>query len=376
MSTPAPPTPDPPAALALAIALADLQYLHSALIRPNDPTSGWLFVQWAVMTSYEARPHIAAAIGVKQSAAAWDVDMATAARMAGKFFDDKKRTIEDLADYFDRLRARNREQFFPADRPFGRTFDFLRTDLSVLLYDDIPITTSIGGFFSIGASPDESLASTALGPRLAKLTEEVGRLMRQLNAELTHAGPVPFEASRFAARDVNTGKLSDTVFEGMFDTAMALAMLTIQGSARAAHHLSHSTCCALCVFAALKHRYVVAYQALVSLRRLRTDSALPPSARTIIDAVLDTPECAHMLTDGYRRLRNGWLHLGLSDVPHDGNTLYLSQMIEHYTGGESVARVVAVTDTALGVVATALDEWCMRPKIASKPLASILHVPH
>ncbi|MFB7797251.1 hypothetical protein [Isoptericola sp. NPDC056134] len=371
--------PDPPisphARLALGIALADVQYVFGALMRPADTIGKALFVQWGLMTSYEAQRHVAAALGSEFSPV-WDPDMAKSARMAGKFFDDRKRTIEDLADYFRRINSTNRGVFFAPHRR-GPAFDFLRTDLGILLHDGIPMTTSVSGLFATGVNPDEPFSYEAHGPRLSKLTEQVGRTFASLGATQRHSGPAPFDPSRFTWRDADSASLSDAVFEGVFNSSMTLAMMTLQGAARTANHLSRSECCTQCAAAALKHRYVVAYQALVSLRLLRPNTMLPASAQARIDAILDTPESAHMMTDEYRRLRNGWLHLGLTDVPHDDDedALSLERTVDHYTRGESIAEVASVTDVALNAVASALDEWCMSPKTASMPLSSILQVP-
>ena len=94
---------EPHTALAIALARADLAYLHGAVMRPDDPTQRWVFLQYAVMTSYETRHYFQVQLGVEAPEAPWPLETATAARMSGKYFDDNRRFLSGVVDHFAEL---------------------------------------------------------------------------------------------------------------------------------------------------------------------------------------------------------------------------------------------------------------------------------
>lgn len=65
------------------------------------------------MTSYETRRYLQVQVGVEAPEAPWPEETATAARMGGKYFDDNRRFLSGVVDYFAELMAANRLFFLP-----------------------------------------------------------------------------------------------------------------------------------------------------------------------------------------------------------------------------------------------------------------------
>ena len=81
------------------------------------------------------------------------------------------------------------------------------------------------------------------------------------------------------------------------------------------------------------------------------------------------------MAQGFRKLRNGLLHLGLTDVPIGPSArLSLTDVIGHYTGATDWDAEAAV-DRALGVVAGSLEDWCMAAPLGGRGILSMLQHP-
>lgn len=366
----------PQSDLAVALARADLAYLCAALMRPDDPTRGWVFLQYAVMTSYEARRYVRLQVGIEAPKAMWPEEMAAAARTSGKFFDDNRRYLPGVVDHFAGLIAANRSFFRPEVRR-ARWLDRVRRDMAVLLLEGVPVMTNVGGFFIAGLQPGQLRKQDELGPRLRDLAAGVGQTTAWIGAPQDHRGPLQLDAERFAWRDAHTAQVVAEVFCGDFDSPLAVAMLTIQNAVTAANLMSRTDCCASCRAAAVKHRLIVAYQAALALRQLRESGPmLSPAGAAHLQHALTDPHCVTLLGPGYRKLRNGLLHFGLTDLPVEaGSTLSLDEVLCRYTEEDSVAGVVATIEGALTAIARALEAWCLTGPKGGKGLHALLHWP-
>lgn len=204
---------EPHTALAIALARADLAYLHGALMRPDDPTHSWVFLQYAVMTSYETRSYFQEQVGVVAPEAPWPEETATAARMSGKYFDDDRRFLSGVVDYFAELIAANRSFFLPEARR-ARWLDRLRRDMAVLLLDGLPVVTNVGGFFTAGIQPSQVMDQDELGSRMHDLAAGVGQTIAWVGAPRDHRGPFEFNAERFEWWDADAAEVLGEVFCG------------------------------------------------------------------------------------------------------------------------------------------------------------------
>lgn len=349
--------------LAQALMRADLSYSGGALLRGPDVTGGWLFVQHAVMTAYEARQYLSRQLGEAVPLSMWREDMAGAARNAGKYFDDSTRLLPGVVAFFEELLRAIELSFLPADRP-APWFDFLRDDFAVLMFRGLPITTNVGGYFAVGAAPHEVASTEQLGLRVRDLAAGIGQMLAHSGADTQqgHQGPLPFKDEEFDWWDGRSSRSLRAVFGGCLRPAMAAALMTVQGAALTANELARTTCCPDCQFAAFKHRLIVTYQSLASLDQLnKSDVSVGAVGRRYLgEALGDDGGAAVILSRKFRALRNGLLHLGLSDVPLDSmGRLAMDEVVLHYTGAASVAVVVTQVDDALAHVADTLIKWCL-----------------
>ena len=368
---------EPHSALAIALASADLAYLYGALMRPDDPAQHWLFIQYAVMTSYETRLYREKQLGVEVPDALWPEEIAEAARMSGKYFDDKRRGyLPGLVSYFGELIAANQAYFLPEGRP-APELDSLRDDLAVLLLDGVPVVTNVGGFFAAGMRPDQVTNQDELGFRVHDLAAGVGQTVAWVGAPQDHPGPFEFTAERFEWWDAHEEEVVREVFCGDFDPPLAVAMLTIQNAATAADRLSRTECCESCQIAALKHRMIVAYGCAVSLQHLlASNPTLSAAGTTYLKQALNDLHCVKLLEPGYRKLRNGLLHLGFTDIPvASGFALTIDDVLCRYTGEGSTADVLDTIDGAIAAIARALEGWCLTPPEGGRGLRAVLHRP-
>jgi hypothetical protein len=367
---------EPHVALAIAVARADLAYLLPVLLRSNSRAE-LAFVQYAVMTSYETRLFFEKQVGVDVPEALWSEEIAKSARMSGKYLDDKQRGyLPGLVSYFDKLVAANRSFFLPETRRW-RCLDWLRHDWALLLLDGVPVMSNVGEFFAAGVRPDQVMDQDSLGPHFRDLAAGVGQTASWVGAPQDHRGPLEVDSGRIEWWDAHSSKVVGQVFCGDFDVPTALAMLTIQNAATAADRLSRTDCCAACQGAALKHRMIVAYECAVSLQHLRDSRvALSASGGKYLGQALNDPHCLKLLKPGYRKLRNGLLHLGFTDIPATaGSSLTFDDVLCSYTGESSPSDVLDTVDGALAAVARALEAWCLTPPKGGKGLRAMLHRP-
>jgi hypothetical protein len=361
--------------LAVQIARADLAYVCGALTKPGDPTSNWLFIQYAAMAAYETRAFLTRQLKVELEEPLWEPNIAAAARTSGKFFDDKARMFAGVVDYFEELSRANRSLFFPAKRL--AIFDVLRTDISILTLDGVPVTSNLSGYFAIGTDPARVVDMDAIGPQLGDLAAGVGQMVRLIDAPRDHAGPDDYSGRDFRWWDADGRMLWSRVCGGDLEPAIAAAVLTLQGAASSAHRLARSRCCESCRRAAFKHRLVVAYQAVLAVEQVVANlgSSLRSGARTL-GVILADDACRRMRSDGYRRLRNGLLHLGLTDIPADPDaTLPFDDVLTHYAEVNDPQRVHATVEQALATVARGLETWVQTPAPRLGGFRSVLREP-
>lgn len=343
-------------ALALWLMRADLAYVHGAIIG-RQTSFAWLFTQYSVLVAYEARKHLVT-IGTTLPDAGWPQGVASAARMSGKYFDDSKRSLSHIFNHFEAMTSQNRDMFFPAGRLGGEEFDYLRTDLAVLLLDDTPVLTNITGYFAAGLPPDGPLDTDVIGPQIHRLAQGIGSTIGVLGVDTAHTGPLNADNERFRWQDADTRAALPELFAGEFDPHAATGLLAISTSAAATEILARSDCCVECHVAVLKHRLVVAYHAIRSLQILQRDMPLGPEAQQIVSAVLESSPARTLLSDGYRRLRNGLVHYGLTDVPLPSqlDEFSIGYLINHYTGAD-LGEVFRSVNDALATVSTVLTAW-------------------
>jgi hypothetical protein len=345
-------------AVALEIARADMHYVSTALIGlPSAAAAAeTALLQYGVMAAYEAKLHFKKTLAWDLPAE-WDADTARAARMSGKFFADTKRNIEGVVAHFDELLQANYGAFYEPQRRGGRLLDFLRTDMSVILRDEIPYSSLISAHYLLGFGPAETGGEGTVGPSVLKLSTGFGNVARALLRDsdiLSHEhAPIP----EFAWFNTKSKVAFPRLFEGKLDTSLTAALLTVQGISMSAVHSESRVLCDWCESAARKHRFVALFQALTAIKILgeKATTRLPGQ----MAAFLRHPESMWILEQA--KLRNGLVHLGLQDIASDlaaGSTI--EDAVHAYTGQDpdEVARRVA---DHLFRFTDALTNWMLSP---------------
>lgn len=357
----------------MTIAACDLQYAAGSILTAKGHPRLWPMSQWAVMVTYELQQSLRDAT----PNLSWDPVIAEAARHGGKFFDGKgDRNLTAVIRSFESLITANREAFFPPARRF-RVLDRLRDDLSVITDGDEVLLTSVGGQFMLGFPPSQLVNFSAWGPHALTLMQGVGQAAglvfpdRRLEEFAAHGNHSDTSVTWW------DGKLSEVIpatFAGELSAELALALITIHSTVQAACKWASTDCCPWCAAAALKHRFVVLHHAARSVEQLHSQiDQIGERSADHLDALWADPDVKLVTTLPYRRLRNGWFHLGLGDIearlPTEPDVL---SVIEAYTheATEPFARLV---NDALTTLARELGLWMGAPAKGGGTMFDRLH---
>lgn len=348
--------------LALAITASDLIYVGGSVLQSDGGPKAWSFVQWGTMVAFEARKHLGAVHGIRL-ALTWEDEIAAAARHGAKYFDGKASRIDAVVADFGRLAAATHESFYPPNRLGGALFDGLRDDLSVVRVGSDVVLTNVTGHFMVGLSPERAARLEAIGDHVLKLSRGIGELTHGLTqARVDDLRP------HGSAIDVDTtfwdGKMRQAIpnaFAGELKEDLAFALISILATVQSAARWAWADCCRSCAAASLKHRFVVSHHAAQSIATLAERSSnLGPVARDRLTALAARDDARTIVSPDMRRLRNGWLHLGMGDVaPKVSPDDLLSPVSAYATADiEAFSRLV---ERYLVALAADLNEWLLTP---------------
>lgn len=358
---------EPIEVIALQVASADLHYVSSAVAIPKISIAAEsALMQYGAMVAYETQLHFGKTVGWTIDAG-WDQETATAARMAGKFFADRKRNLEGVVRHFEELLAANHGAFFPPDRR-GKLFDLLRDDLSVVTLTGLPYMTSISGHYLLGLQATEVAELGAAGPVLYRLGLGIGRVAGQVLSGTGIEKHQPPPARLFSWWDAKARRALPRLFGGQLPLALTASLMTIHSIVVSAAHAAERVQCGWCELAARKHRFVASFQALTALRILRnTDDNLMP---TTVVSLLDGDDGRWLLEQG--QLRNALVHLGMQDIRgriHEGDGV--DSAIRAYTGLDA-ADVEGRTHRLLRTLVEVLTGWMLTPPADGKTFQNAL----
>jgi hypothetical protein len=355
--------------LSIAIATSDLLYVAGSLLRANGDHQSWPFAQWGTTVAYEARKHLRDVHSVEIELD-WEDQFAESARHGSKYYDGKAGKLdkavadfERTVDSFEKLAAATHESFFPADRRGGTLFDFLRDDLSVIADESELVLTNVTGHFMVGLPPERAARLESIGDHVKTLTTGLG----QFAAGLTRQGieEIREHGSRVTTAltcwDAKMYEAIPSTFGGTLSTGLAFSLISIASSAQAARRWAKAECCGSCSAAALKHRFVLAHHTAKSMVAF-SDRArgMDSDARQRAVEIAHTSDAEIICSEPFRNLRNGWLHLGLSDIPTELDPADLLGVVTGYTG-LSVDDFSRLVDAYLFEVTLSLNEWLLRP---------------
>ena len=360
--------------LALRIARADLGYVRAAI--QHGPTERALaYLQYSVFVAYEARELCTRQLQIPMPELAWNPQLAAACRTSAKIFDDNSRDIAQLTSELGRLSDQTRKSFTRGWRPrLVRVLGWPAYDLSVIQFRDVPVATNVGLSFQAGTGAPVPNGIRAAGRLARDLAQGVGQMIVVLGAgKDAHRPPAEGAEAHWSWRDGASSACYAQAFSGELSTELVPLVLMLQGSVAVAELVTDTDCCSECRLASFKHRLVMAHHAARSLEKLAAAHSLGVQATTRVDDLLQRPAISAVL--GLRKLRNGLVHLGMSDVPADAFVADdpLRAVIRHYSGGADADHVEKSVRAALGILNRALTDWLFSAPDSGPGLRRLLH---
>jgi hypothetical protein len=372
MSSPVPPSHE---RLSLDIATDDLRYVSGTVLAAT--VSGahprvWPFTQWGSMVAFEARKHLED-VHSRDLRLPWDSAVAEASRHSNKFFDDTRLLVDGTLDRFSELLASNRRAFFPDDRL--RMFDGLRDDLSVIVVNGEVVLTNVSGLFMMGTPASVAAELSGPGPYAMRLSQGIGAAAAAFTGLgyddlIVHGN---HDAATAVWSDAKSDRALGSAYGGRLGPNLSIALMTIQSAVQSARFWANASCCDQCHIAALKHRFVVTLQAMRSMRAL-SETTLDSRSREWLGAILGPdPDAGPLLTAPFRRLRNGWMHLGIGDVaeslPADPQP---SDLVRACTG-LSLEEFARTVDASIEHFARTANAWLADPGPDGSTIFDHLH---
>lgn len=362
--------------LSMAIAASDIRYVAGRLLSSAGHPRSWPFSQWGAMVAFETQKHLRE-VHDQQLNFDWEDDVAAAARHGGKFFDGRSPQLDSVVADFRVLAAATSAAYYPDDRR-GRAFDFLRADLSVVSDGNEVLLTNVTGHFMVGLPPHRGAHLDSWGPHARTLAMGIG----QMANTLTQMGTNELSEHGNHTEDVVTwwdGNIAEVIpatFGGELGTDLALAVISIHSTAQAARRWARAVCCQSCIAASLKHRFVVLHHAVRSIQQLHERAELlGPVATSYVQILSESADLQAVVSQPFRSLRNGWLHLGLGDIaaalPATPNIL---TPVSVYTQME-IAEFEELVDQGLNEVTGGIGKWIAEPGVDGSSLFDHLRPP-
>lgn len=332
------------------IARADLGYMTAAVTAGR--LSAVCFMPYAALVGYEADLFLTKTLVTDSQLA--DTPAAAAARMAAKIFDDKRASIEDVANTLEGLAAEN-EQYFRGGtkRAIARALGIFNPDLSFFMLDGRPLVYGTVVPFQLGLHALALGSRDEVGPALHETAKGLGRLAAAFGLRPGQHHADAALDDRLSALDAVSIEYNTAAFAGKASPLDVLLLGLLMNNVAVGARLAVSACCPSCTSAAVKHQFVTGYQTALSLRLLTEANLLSPALRRRLVTVADTPEAQFL--QRHRSMRNALVHLGLwdrsSDVVEADDPI--SAVIEadlgvpFAEGASRIGQAVTVLDDAL-----------------------------
>lgn len=362
--------------LSIAIAASDIRYVAGRLLTSKGHPRSWPFSQWGAMVAFETQKNLREVHDHRLNFD-WEDAVAAAARHGGKFFDGRSAQLDRVVADFRVLATATTAAYYPEDRQ-GRELDYLRADLSVISDGPEVLLTNVSGHFMVGLPPHRGADIHSWGPHVQTLTTGVGQMantllqtsVEELSAHGNHAeDPVTWW-------DGDISEVIPATFGGELGTDLAMAVISIHSTAQAARRWARAICCQSCIAASLKHRFVVLHHAVRSIQQLHERAELlGPVATSYVQILSESAVLRAVVSQPFRNLRNGWLHLGLGDIaaalPATSNIL---TPVSVYTKME-IAEFDELVDQGLEQVTAGIGKWIAEPGVDGSSLFDHLRPP-
>lgn len=368
---------EPPALLGLALARADLGYVRAAL-EDGHVERALAFLQYAVLVAYEAHAFGSRQLNLDMPQLGWNPAVAAAARNGAKFFDDNRRSMGRLAAEVAQFDMATRQAFMSGPmRRLARALGIRNPDLAVLMVRSVPVATNITIAFNTGAQVPGPGNIREAGQVVHDLALGVGQMVAEIGAADTpHRPPGGGLESDWSWGDGVSSDCYAEAFAGDIPRTYVPLMLMLQGAAATAAFAARTDCCESCQVAAFKHRLVVAHHLARSMQVLIDARVLDPPALSRVTAMLTTSAVVDVL--GLRALRNGLVHLGVSDVPAAAfdSPAPLPAVVSHYSSGRSYAVIDETVRQALAHMNKGLSGWLLTPTPGGVGFDGLLRPPN
>lgn len=355
----------------VSMIVSDLRFVTKALTQDS-----WLAVAhlpYAVLVAYESERYLSKKTEIRLPEPDWPKDELTAVRMNFKIFDDTKRTARDILEGYGAAVSAHHEVFYPKKRL--RWVDWLRSDTSVACLDGHPVQNSVGFGLMVGVKP--SLHDSETARYMHAVARGIGQWASNFGITIDDphgADPVPLAS--LTVHDVKSHELAAQSFAGMASPALSSVLFTMAGGVGMARRTAHGSCCALCALSALKRKFVVAYHAALSLKILVEDPDLDlgNNLRHRLREILDGT-ASRLLTPGCTRLRRGFVHYGIEDVPSSAsNVVSLDDVMGEYLGMCASDAVVEISN-AVDAFDDEFSAWMLASPTGDPWLSRVLGRP-
>jgi hypothetical protein len=285
-----------------------------------------------------------------------------AARHSTKLFDDTKRGLAGLVDWFDRATREHQDRF--RGNVLARMFR--NSDLAVATFDQKLVTTSLVSNLCLGANPSDLLSagtqreltfgsSTALGAFASGVVRAFTGATPQPTLDLANIGSVSTEAEE----NVLMTEYFSRRYEAEFPVGLKAALTAVESSAQTAASVlsvtgpGHEDT----VFRA---RLIVASHLVSSLRKLLREhtQSVSKEVRELISELLQSKAAKLVVQRGTRSLRNIAMHYELTR-PISGLDVNrpMSGLVEALVSTTTYDQLSAVVLMLCDEAALLLREW-------------------
>jgi hypothetical protein len=284
-------------------------------------------------------------------------------RTSLKLFDDNKRELEGVVQYFE-------EGFIPEHRSTftGNTWlpaaRVLETDVAVMSYRGRPVCTSHGAFFNMGLLPDSIGDLEALKPVLLGIGEGYGRyfdtMARGPWQGRSYIDDVSFRS--FKDRDVKSEKFYAARFDSSFSVGLTAALTVFQCSLNFLDLLVSLDKSEGSRDTTFKIEFITLYHVVSSLHALRRTPSVDANAssKAHLDSILDSKEAQLLMGSEAEMLRNTLVHYGLDsriDITRLSPDKNLCGLVEACFPGHGFVNLHEAIDTEIRRIAELLDTW-------------------
>jgi hypothetical protein len=284
-------------------------------------------------------------------------------RHSTKLFDDTKKGIEGVVDYFENEIATAHTGAFLGNTKF-RFLRWLETDLGLYTYDRKVVGTTHGATFGTGVDPNTLVSSG--GPRyVGAIATDYGRFFSAFWDRSYELGPSfvdKLDVKKMRSMDVRASRYYARHFNGAATPGINALLAVFQASLNFLSSMLPFDDLPESRQTILKMQFITLYHVTSSLKILREQQAgdLNPQSVSFMSEALDDHGLDFIAGDASRKFRNTLIHYGL----HSGFALEdfvagvpFYGLIEKYFRGWEYERLKGEVGTQIDRLSLIFDKW-------------------